>query len=317
MVDTASMLDAEEVVRRVTRLKGLNQDAQPDRTRIREVMNGGLAGMRALLGDRAKMFGKDVPAPNLILSGLTRLAQKIGRMPTIKILPPPSRHQERAQERASKRERIVQLYDRLQRLNLQLPQVGRWLPGYGYAVWVLRAEEAAIQDQFKAAREHLKGYLLEPYRRQPHITLFVCGFLVEGPQYNDDFTQAQLEAQIQALEKEKIQPFEIEIGDLNSFASAPYLEVHDPEGGIARLREILSRGAREFRTAPYTPHLTVGLYADAFPSEEVMRQMAAFSSKSIRGKVEGITMATYQASEFSGRLIYRHDFSLRFRFNSM
>jgi len=134
------MLDVEEVVRRVIRLKGLNKDAQPDRTRIRDIMNGGIGGMRALLGDRAKLFGKDVPAPNLILSGLNRLAQKIGRMPTIKILPPPSRHQERAQERASKRERIVQIYDRLQRLQLQLPQVGRWLPGYGYAAWVIREE---------------------------------------------------------------------------------------------------------------------------------------------------------------------------------
>ena len=179
-----------------------------------------------------------------------------------------------------------------------------------YAVWVLRVEDDAIQEKFKTAREHLNGYLLEPYRRQPHITLFVCGFLVEGPQYNDDFTQAQLEAQTQALEKEKVQPFEIEIGGLNSFASAPYLEVHDPEGGIARLREILSRGAREFRTAPYTPHLTVGLYADAFPSEEVMRRMAAFSSVPIRWRVEGITLSTYQAKEFAGKLNFRQKMNL-------
>jgi hypothetical protein len=132
-----TMLDTDEVVRRVNRLQGLNQDALPDRGRIRSLLNGGAEGLRALLGDRAKMFGSDVPAPNLILSGLTRLAQKIGRQPTIKILPPPTNHQETAQKRASKRERIVQLYDRLQRLPLQLPQVGRWLPGYGYAVWVL------------------------------------------------------------------------------------------------------------------------------------------------------------------------------------
>jgi len=134
----STMLDTDEVTRRVNRLQGLNQDALPSRARIRALLNGGEEGMRALLGDRAKMFGADVPAPNLVLSGLTRLAQKIGRQPTIKILPPPSNHQETAQKRASKRERIVQLYDSLQHLNLQLPQVGRWLPGYGFAVWVLR-----------------------------------------------------------------------------------------------------------------------------------------------------------------------------------
>jgi len=177
-----------------------------------------------------------------------------------------------------------------------------------YAVWVLRTEDNAIQKKFKAARKLLSDYLLEPYRRQPHITLFVCGFLVEEPQHNDDFTPAQLETQIQALEKADIQPFEIEIGGLSSFASAPFLEVHDPDGGITRLREILSRGAREFRTAPYTPHLTVGLYADAFPSQDVLWKLAGFSTNPIMWKVEQIALATYRANEFAGKLNYKQDF---------
>ena len=96
--------------------------------------------------------------------------------------------------------------------------------------------------------------------------------------------QAQLQSQIQAFEDADIQPFEIEIGGLNSFASAPFLEVHDPQGGIARLREILANGAREFRTAPYRPHLTVGLYAGAFGSQEVARKMAQFPNNPIRWK---------------------------------
>jgi len=176
-------------------------------------------------------------------------------------------------------------------------------------VWVLRMEEEAIQEKFKAAREHLSSYLLEPWRRQPHITLYVCGFLVEAPQYNDDFTQAHLHAQMKALEKADIQPFEIEIGGMNSFASAPFLEVNDPQGCIARLREVLTRGAREFRTTAYSPHLTVGLYAGAFPSEEVLARIAAFSSESIRWPVEQLTLATYRAKKFAGRLTYKHNLS--------
>jgi len=177
-----------------------------------------------------------------------------------------------------------------------------------YAVWILRMEDEAIQEKFKAARKHLNGYLLEPYDRQPHITLFVCGFLMDEVKYNDDFTPPQVEAQIRELDKENIPSFEIEIGGLKSFASAPFLEVHDPEGGIARLREILSHGAREFRTAPYTPHLTVGLYADVFPSESVLDKLASFSRKPILWKVEQITFATYRANEFAGKLNYKHDF---------
>jgi len=178
-----------------------------------------------------------------------------------------------------------------------------------YAVWVLRVEDSAIRDKFKSAQEHLNGYLLELYQRQPHITLFVCGFLVDTPQYNDDFTAAQLQVQIGTVERARIQPFEIEIGGLGSFASAPFLEAHDPDNGIARLREVLSRGGREFRTAPYRPHLTVGLYADAFDSREVTRRLAEFPSNPIRWKVMEITLATYQVREVAGLLKYQHEVS--------
>ena len=173
-----------------------------------------------------------------------------------------------------------------------------------YAVWILQLEDGAIWEKFKAAREHLDGYLLEPYPRQPHITLFVCGFLADKPQYNDDFTHDQLQMQVRTLEKAEISSFEIEIGGFNSFASAPYLEVRDPEEGIVRLRKILSHGAKEIRTTTYTPHLTVGLYSGKFLSEDVMSRMATFSNIPIPWKVEGVTLATYQAREFAGRLNY-------------
>ena len=176
-----------------------------------------------------------------------------------------------------------------------------------YTVWILPLENKAVRGKFEAAREHLNGYLLVPYQRQAHITLFVCGFLVDAPHYEDDFTQAQLQSQIQAFEGVDIQPFEIEIGGLNSFASAPFLEVRDPQDGIAHLREILANGAREFRTAPYRPHLTVGLYADAFPSAEVAGRMAKFPVETIRWKVERIAFASYRAQEIAGRLAYRHE----------
>ena len=181
-----------------------------------------------------------------------------------------------------------------------------------YAVWVLRCEDnPAIQAKFNAARAHLNGYLLEPYDRQPHITLFVCGFLAASAHYNDDFTLNQVAAQIQALESADNQAFEIEINGLNSFASAPFLEVHDPDGGIARLRNLLSGGAPEFRTAPYRPHLTVGLYASVFPSQDVLARMSAFITEPIRWRVEQVSLATYQASEVVGKLSHRYRYDLR------
>ena len=172
-----------------------------------------------------------------------------------------------------------------------------------YAVWVLDCEKSLpVQEKFKAAQAHLDDYLLKPYHRQPHITLFVCGFLVESPQYNDDFTQAQIDTQIQALERANLNSFDIQIGDLNSFASAPFLEVRDPEEGIIKLRNTLAGGAREFRTTSYHPHLTVGLYADSFPSKEALARMERFISEPVRWKVEKITLSTYQAKEVTGEL---------------
>jgi len=179
-----------------------------------------------------------------------------------------------------------------------------------YAVWVLPLEDEVIQTRFKAAREHLSGYLLEPYRRQPHITLFVCGFLVKQPQYKDDFTPTQLQRQIQALQEARISPFHIEISGMNSFASAPFLEVSDPEGGIDHLRQTLSRGAREFRTAPYTPHLTVGLYSGTFPSERVAGRLADFPRNSIGLSVRQVVFTTYRAQEIAGQLTYKHEIAL-------
>ena len=179
-----------------------------------------------------------------------------------------------------------------------------------YAVWVLHCDAPTIQEKFDAARKHLAKYLLEPYRRQPHITLFVCGFLVDELQYNDDFTPAHLKAQIQTLERTHVQPCEIEIGGLNSFASAPYLEVHDLDGCIHRLRKILATGAPEFRTAPYIPHLTIGLYAESFSGQEVLERMAVFSSEPVRWQVERVSLATYRAEEFAGRLRFERDIKI-------
>jgi 2'-5' RNA ligase len=72
---------------------------------------------------------------------------------------------------------------------------------------------------------------------------------------------------------------------------------------------MLASGAREFRTAPYRPHLTVGLYAGTFASEKITERLAEFLVEPIRWKVEQIAFATYRAQEIAGRLAYQHEIS--------
>ena len=78
-----------------------------------------------------------LPAPNMLQSGIDRLAQKISGIPQVRVDVPNENESERSKYMAEKLERIVTNYDEKQNLNLQLAQAARWLPGYGYVAWVI------------------------------------------------------------------------------------------------------------------------------------------------------------------------------------
>lgn len=137
----------EAVSRRVNELRGLSQDQFIDRTRIRTIMNGGADGIAAVMAwDQGKgtsgrlndvrQLGTDMPTVNLLHSGNERLAQKVGVGPTLK-MPVGHRDSERGRRQAEKRERIVEGWDYMARMQMQYPQIGRWLPGYGFFVWTI------------------------------------------------------------------------------------------------------------------------------------------------------------------------------------
>lgn len=179
-----------------------------------------------------------------------------------------------------------------------------------YSLWLIGSDNEEICGHLEAAREHLSEFLIKPYQRQPHITMYVCGFLVNTPQYDDDYGSGQFRVHARALKDANIGPFFIEIGGLNSFSSAPFLEVNDLEGGIDKVRAILSTTVKEIETSHYTPHITVGLYSGVFSSSDVARKISSFPIKPIRIKVERITFATYNAEKIADALTYRHDVAL-------
>lgn len=170
---------------------------------------------------------------------------------------------------------------------------------------MIRLEHDEVFRKVAAARKHLSGLLLTPYERQPHITLFVCGFPAAARRFDDDYTGHQLDAHFRLIVDSKIAPFSIEIGGLNSFASAPFLQVYDPEGGIERVRALLSTTATEIERDRFTPHVTVGLYAGEFESEVVLERIKTFAGDPIRLAVDRITFAAYDSSDISGPLGYR------------
>ena len=152
----------EEIQYKITQLHFDNQSAYSTRGRIRAIMNGGPDGLLALLGDQIKGFQDfQIPVPNLMMSGLEHLSQKIGRIPNLKVDVPNNKDSDRARAKADKIARIVTSYDDTQKLDLQMPQVGRWLPGYGFAVWVIREKKGPDGTPYPCAE------LRDPYNCFP------------------------------------------------------------------------------------------------------------------------------------------------------
>lgn len=157
-------------LRRIETLRREGLDHRGERERIRAIMNGGRDGIQAVMawehGRQSlssssasnRNYGEDLPAVNLIASGLDRLAQIVGRPPTLK---PPYADDEKIRDRFQRRADIVKGWDHTQRFELQYPQIGRWLPGYGFVVWVVRQGTAPNGDPYP------KVELRDPYDCYP------------------------------------------------------------------------------------------------------------------------------------------------------
>ena len=130
----------KEIVQNAAELTSgkLVQERQVQKARIKAILNGGSDGIKALLGNTMETSDADLlPAPNMLQSGIDRLAQKVAGIPQVRVDVPNDNDSTRSKLRAEKLERIVTNYDEKQNLLSQLQQASRWLPGYGYCAWVI------------------------------------------------------------------------------------------------------------------------------------------------------------------------------------
>ncbi len=195
-----------------------------------------------------------------------------------------------------------------------LPNVRRDFPEWHlgrphYALWAVDVDLPEVRHAVAGAEAHLGGLLLDGYRRQPHITLALCGFPTTAPQQPDDYSPAHLAAQLAALTAGSPAPFDLTIGGLASFSSAPYLSVADPAGGIHHLRCALA-GDHDEPGGRYTPHVTVGLYAGAWPTAPIQLRLDAFGAPALTCRVERICLTCYAAPEIGGSLTTLASFDL-------
>lgn len=180
-----------------------------------------------------------------------------------------------------------------------------------YFFWALDVDFPAVRAQVARAGEHLAGSLLDGYCRQPHVTLDLCGFRSFEPGRHDEFAPALLARQCSALRAASIPAFEIEIGSLSSFSSAAFLKVFDHGGHIAAVRACLAVDGQFRLFGDYVPHVTVGLYAGAWPAEEIGTRLANYpAADQTYCRIERISLMAYQPSEIAGPLSCIADFEL-------
>lgn len=130
----------QEIVKNAAELVSgkLVQERQVQKSRVKAILNGGADGIKALLGNTMETSDADLlPAPNMLQSGIDRLAQKVSGVPQVRVDVPNENDSTRSKMRAEKLERIVTSYDEKQNLLSQLQQAARWLPGYGFCAWVI------------------------------------------------------------------------------------------------------------------------------------------------------------------------------------
>lgn len=180
-----------------------------------------------------------------------------------------------------------------------------------YVFWALDVDVPQLRAELVRAAECLGGLLLGDYQRQPHVTLDLCGFPRRVSTHEDEFDQAFLDAQIARLRTVNLPSFEIEIGGLESFISAPYLALRDPSSALTAIRACLADTSSNRLQGHYVPHATVGLYAAAWPTAEVLARLRAFgASGMIRLRVERISLMSYAPAEIAGSLQILGDYWL-------
>ena len=94
----------------------------------------------------------------------------------------------------------------------------------------------------------------------------------------------------------------MEIGSLASFCSAPFLYVKQPANILHKLHICLHSLTFDVGFE-YVPHVTVGLYSDAWPTQIVSNHLDNFQKNCVINRlVNKISLMSYASSEIGGKL---------------
>nr|WP_199039544.1 2'-5' RNA ligase family protein [Dyella sp. ASV24] len=193
----------------------------------------------------------------------------------------------------------------------ELRDYPEWHRGRGrYGVWVIPVQDAALLDYIEATREQLADLIHPSPRRQPHLTVFVCGFHGEGVA-DDDFPSLRLARQVTLLQACAGTLCTLPMARPDSFASAAFVPVGDASGQLSRWRHALSEASCEVRQSPYVPHITLGLYRRCVGGDVVRRRLAMLAMPPPVLAIRELHYVTYDTRDQLGPLETVHSVSLK------
>ena len=183
-----------------------------------------------------------------------------------------------------------------------------WHGGCPHAlVWAVDLDRDDVTALTARARARLAPLLLRRYARQPHLTLAYAGLApTPGATPTDRvYGDAEFAADLAALVSAAVAPFDLVIGAFGSFAGAPYLAADG--AGVAALHEAL-----EARPGPYTPHVTIGLYATRAPLAPIISSFADWT-ETLVVHVPTVSLLRYETHDVAGPLepVGRFDLATR------
>lgn len=153
-----------EVIERVDEIRKAHEPNHVEQARIRAIMDGGEAAVKALIGKVAPDL-VDLPVGDFMGKAMESLAGKLSAVPDLVTDPPrtgrKSDESDAARRKAEKRGRIVASYDEHAAVELMMPQLARWMPGYGYAAVVVL--EKRTREGFRYPHAELR----DPYETYP------------------------------------------------------------------------------------------------------------------------------------------------------
>ena len=179
-----------------------------------------------------------------------------------------------------------------------------------FSLWYLEIHAPALLAYLSQLRQQFSDILLQPNTRQFHITLYICGFWNAQHSASDNFSVQQLQEHQHQLQQLKLQKFRLKTSHINSFESALFVEIEDPDQVLTQIRQALNLCSNEIAPLDYCPHITLGLYGHQLNSNEVLARVAEVPKQSFEFEVDALTFGTYHAQQLQAELMAQHYFYL-------